>query len=59
MTFGQKLVVLRTTPSMFGRFLVDAWRQCGGLIKEHSLSVRCSSNSFWHSKRCLNEIGPQ
>ena len=60
MAFDQKLVVLHTLPSMFGRLLVDAWRQCGGLSKEHSISVHCSSNSFWHAKRCLNELfGPQ
>ena len=26
MTFGRELVVLLITPSMFGKFLVNAWR---------------------------------
>ena len=30
MTFGQELVVLHTSPCMFGKFLVDTWRKCGG-----------------------------
>ena len=30
MTFGQELVVLHTSPCMFGKFLVHAWRKCGG-----------------------------
>jgi hypothetical protein len=29
--FGQELIVLHTTPSMLGKFLVYAWRQSGGL----------------------------
>jgi hypothetical protein len=29
--FGQELIVLHTTPSMLGKFLVHAWRQSGGL----------------------------
>ena len=40
MAFGQELVDLLTRHSMFGRFLVHAWRwQCGGLNIEHSISV--------------------
>ena len=35
MTFGWELVILHTRPSMFGKFLVDAWRWCRGLNKEH------------------------
>ena len=35
MTFCWELVVLHTRPSMFGKFLVDAWRWCRGLNKEH------------------------
>jgi len=47
MTFGRELVVLLTKPSMFGKFLVHAWRWCGGLNIEHSLSVHEGPNSFW------------
>lgn len=39
MTFGQELIVLHTTHSMLGIFLVNAWRKCGDLSKEHSISV--------------------
>ena len=31
MTLGLELVVLHTTPSIIGKFLVHAWRSCGGL----------------------------
>ena len=44
---------------MFGRFLVHVWRSCGGLNKEHSISVHWGSNSFWHATRCQNEYDPQ
>jgi hypothetical protein len=47
MTFGRELVVLLTKPSMFSKFLVHAWRWCGGLNKEHSILVHGGSNSFW------------
>jgi hypothetical protein len=53
MTFGRELVVLLTEPSMFGKFLVHAWRSCGDLNNEHSISVHEGSNSVWHAKRCL------
>jgi hypothetical protein len=33
MTFGRGLVVLLTKSSMFGKFLVHAWRWSGGLTK--------------------------
>ena len=39
MTFGRELVVLLTKPSMSGKFLVHVWRLCGGLNKEHYVSV--------------------
>ena len=45
-TFGGELVVLHTTPSMYDRFLVHAWRQCGGLNEEPSISIHSGSNSF-------------
>lgn len=31
MTFVLELVILRPTPSMFGKFVVHVWRQCGAL----------------------------
>ena len=37
--FGQELVILHTTPSMFGKFSVHARRECGGLNEEHSILV--------------------
>ena len=37
MTFGQELVILHTTPSMFGKFLVLAG--CGDWTREHSISA--------------------
>ena len=49
-TFCRELVVLHTTPSMFDKFSVHAWRW--SLNKEHSLLVHRGSNSFWHAKRC-------
>ena len=44
MTFGRDLVVLNTTPFMFGMFLVHAWRYCGGSNEVHSISVHGESN---------------
>ena len=35
--FGRELL---TKPSMFGKLWVHDWRSCGGLNKEHSISVR-------------------
>ena len=35
---GWELVVLHTTPSMFGKFVVHAWWYRGGLNEEHSTS---------------------
>ena len=35
MTSVQMLVVLHTTPPMFGKFLVHAWRWCGDLDEDH------------------------
>jgi hypothetical protein len=58
MTFGEELVVLHTRPSMLGKFLGGAWRQCGGLDEEHPIFVRLGSNSFWHAKNFQNEFGP-
>ena len=52
MTFDWELAVMHTTPSMFSKFLVHAWRYCGGLHREHSILVHLGSNSFWHAKRC-------
>jgi hypothetical protein len=52
MNFGRELVVLLTKPSMFGNFVVHAWRKCGGLNKEHSISVHEGPNS-WHAKMSL------
>jgi hypothetical protein len=52
MSIERELVVLLTKPSMFGKFVVHEWRQCGGLNKEHSILVHGGSNSFWHAKRC-------
>ena len=52
MTSGRELVVLLTKPSMFVKFLVQAWRWCGGWNKEHYILVHGGSNSFWHAKRC-------
>ena len=34
MTFGWKVVGLLTTPSMFGKFAVHAWRYCEVSNKE-------------------------
>ena len=48
-TFDQELIVLHTTLVMFSRFLVDAQTWCEGLNKEHSISVREGSNSFWQA----------
>ena len=28
---------LHTTPSIFGKYLVHAWRKCGGLTEAHSI----------------------
>ena len=39
MTFGRELVIWLTKPSMFGKFMVHVWRWCGGLNKEHSISI--------------------
>ena len=39
MTFSRKLLVLHTTPSMFGKLLVPALRWCGGFNREHSIWV--------------------
>lgn len=41
-----ELVNLRTRLPMVGKFLVDAWRCCGGSTEEHSISVHSVSNSF-------------
>ena len=38
-TFGQELIVVHTTPPIISKFLVHAWRSCGGLHEEHSISV--------------------
>ena len=61
MTFGRDLVVLNTTPFMFGMFLVHAWRYCGGSNEVHSISVHGESNLIWHAKGAkmslaLNEL---
>ena len=37
MTFGGEFVVLHTTPSIIGKFLVHPWSWCGCLNKEHFL----------------------
>ena len=37
--FGWELVILHTTPSMFGKILVHARRRCGGMNEEHSILV--------------------
>ena len=47
MSFGRELDVLPTKPSMFGKFVVHAWRWGGGLKIEHSISVHGGSNSLW------------
>lgn len=39
MTCGQELVALHRRLFMFGVLAAHTWRYCGGLIKEHSLSV--------------------
>lgn len=39
MTFGEELVILHAQPSMFGKFSVVAWGKCGGLNREHFISV--------------------
>jgi hypothetical protein len=44
MTLGRELIVLHTTPSMFGKFSVNAWRLCEDLNKERSKSVHQGSN---------------
>ena len=38
-------------PSMFGMFVVRAWRFCG-----HSVSFHLGSNSFWHGKEVLKWV---
>ena len=48
---------------MFGKFLIHAPRQCGGLKGEHSTLVHWGSNSIWHAKKAkvslvLNEQKP-
>jgi hypothetical protein len=44
---------------MFSKFLVHAQRWCGHVNNEHSILVYWWSNSFWHAKRCLNNLGLQ
>ena len=36
-SFGRELVVLRTILSMFGKFSVHAWSQCGSLALNEAL----------------------
>jgi hypothetical protein len=63
MTYGHELVNLRTRPPMVGKFLVDAWRCCGGSTEEHSISVHSVSNFVFIMKKgakvdlALNDIG--
>jgi hypothetical protein len=61
MTFGRDLVVLLRKPSMFGKVLVLVWRwcgHCGGLNKEHSISVHGGSNSFLACLEMLKWVWP-
>ena len=59
MNFDRELVVLHMIPHMFGKFVVHAWRLCGGLNVKHPILVHKGSNSSWHGKRCYSEFGPQ
>ena len=43
---------LDTKLSMFGKFLVCAWSQCGGLNEEHSISVWTSTQTPWDDIGC-------
>ena len=43
---GSWLFCKLTKPFMFGKILVHVWRSCGGLNKEHSISVHWGSNYF-------------
>ena len=43
MTCVRMLVVLHTTPPMFGKFLVHALRRCGDLDEDHL---------YWFIERC-------
>ena len=51
MTYGHELVNLHTRPAMVRKFLVDAWRCCGGSTEEHPISVFSVSNSFLSRKK--------
>ena len=60
MTFGRELVVLLTTPSMFGKFLVHLWKLCGGLNKGHSIYRFIEGQThFGKFNRCYNKFDPQ
>ena len=56
MAFDQEWVDLHTTPSIFGRFLVHTWRQCGGLSKEHSIQVCFGMQRGAKISSALNEL---
>lgn len=61
MTFDRELVALHITTSMFGKFSVHPWRECGGLSIEHSKSVHagqshCGSPRGAKLKLALNEL---
>jgi hypothetical protein len=49
-SFGRELVVQHTKLFMFSKFSVDAWSQCGGLNKEHSILVNWGQNPVWHAR---------
>lgn len=48
--FNWELVVLHSSPRMFGEFSVHAWK-CGVSNEEHTISLHWGSNSsFWHAQ---------
>ena len=51
MNIGRELVALHSTPSMYDKFSMHAWRWWrGGLSKEHSIMAFRGPSSFWHAR---------
>ena len=51
--------VLHTTPSVFGKFWVHAWRSCEGLNKDHSILVNGGQTHCGMPRGAKNDFGPQ
>ena len=45
-TFGRKLIIVHTTPSMCQWLLGETWRKCGGWNEVHLISVQLGSPCF-------------